>query len=117
MTDRSSKLTVDEAMAAITLIAKERLESAPPAEPRTVADTFEAAEARLFQTAQQLLVLACPDPRHCCHHRCRRHRLCRHFVVVRAVQSGARVLPQSRRSPGAWALRYAVWVYMNTLAR
>lgn len=114
MTDVARRLTVDEAVAEFSKRADAARGPALPAQARTAAvETFEDAERRRFQFAEHLLSLACPDPRQCADHRCRRHRLCRHVVDVHAVRSGARVLPPSRRSPGAWAMRYAIWESMN----
>ena len=114
MTDVPTKLTVDEAVAEFFKMANALLGSAPTGQTRpTVPETFEEAEARRFRLAKHVLSLACPDPRTCRDHRCRRDRACRHFVDVHAAERGERILAPSRRTPGAWAARYAIWVFMN----
>jgi len=115
MTDPTRPLSVDEAMAEFQAIALEVLADAPSsrsgaAPPATPAQTEES----LFGLAEFVLSLACPDPRMCGDRRCKRGGLCRHFAHVRALQQG-RVAPHHpRRTPGAEAARYAIWVHMNT---
>jgi hypothetical protein len=114
MTDVPTKLTVDEAVAEFSKLGDAIFGSAPSGQTSpTVPETFEQAEARRFRFAEDILSLVCPDPRQCEDHRCRRNRACRHFVEVHAVQRGERVLAPGRRSPGAWAVRHAIWVFMN----
>ena len=79
--------------------------SAPP--------VFAEAEAERFRIAENILAAACPAPARCDQHRCRRNRVCQHFERLRAIQCPPQPQPFSRRSPGAQAVRYAVWVYMN----
>ena len=106
-------LTVDEAVAEFMAGMQQRLGSAPAESYSYGAETLEQAEARRFNFAEEVLRVACPDPRLCTHHRCRRNRLCRHFADLRAVQDGTHKLPPSRRSPGATMVRHAIWVFMN----
>jgi len=109
------KLTVDEAVAKFYTIL--RVELGPPtAAPSATgaAETREEAEARYFRLAESLLRHACPDPTCCTDPRCRRLGLCRHFADLRARQEGRRSQPATRRTPGAAALRHAIWIYMNS---
>jgi hypothetical protein len=109
------KLTVDEAVAEFYRILEEEL-GPPTATPSHAgaAETPAEAEARYFRLAASLLRLACPDPTRCTDQRCRRSRLCRHFADLRARQQGRPGQPPTRRSPGAAALRHAIWVLMNS---
>jgi hypothetical protein len=75
--------------------------------------TPEEAEASHFRLAEFVLGLACPDPRACSDQRCRRSGLCRHFAHLRQLQQSG-VTHHPRRTPGAEAVRYAVWVCMNS---
>jgi hypothetical protein len=105
------QLTVDQAMAEFQAVARDLLGDSPargPAPPQTP----EQAEEGRFRFAEQILSLACPDPRACTNEHCRRHRMCRHFERVRAKRASG-VSAHPRRTPGAEACRYAIWVYMN----
>jgi len=82
-----------------------------PSEAR-VPETPEQAEARRFRCAEEVLRLVCPDPRVCPDRQCRRRRLCRHFLDLHAQQRAGRS-PNPRRTPGAAALRRAMWLYVN----
>jgi hypothetical protein len=114
MNDVPSKFSVDEAMAGFSQLANSlpRLPDAEPAHGRRP-PTFAEAEAQLFSFAEGLLTATCPAPARCSDHRCRRNRLCRHFEKLRTIQHPPLPQPPSRRSPGAQAVRYAIWVYMN----
>jgi hypothetical protein len=114
MPDPTQLLSVDEAMAEFQAIAREVLadmpsgarSAAPAATPQETEDTY-------FRFAEWILSLACPDPRACADQRCRRGGLCRHYAQLRSMQKN-RVSFHARRTPGAQAVRYAVWAYMNT---
>jgi hypothetical protein len=109
------KLTVDEAVAEFYTILRAELGPATAARSRTeAAETPEEAEARYFRLAESLLRHACPDPTRCTDPRCRRRGLCRHFADLRSRQQGRQGQPATRRTPGADALRHAIWVYMNS---
>ena len=109
------KLTVDEAVAEFYTILRAEL-GPPTAAPSATgaAETREEAEARYFRLAESLLRHSCPDPTCCTDPRCRRLSLCRHFADLRARQEGRRSQPATRRTPGAAALRHAIWIYMNS---
>jgi hypothetical protein len=109
------KLTVDEAVAEFYKILGTEL-GPPTAAPSRAgaAETREEAEARRFRLAEELLRRACPDPTRCSDPRCRRRGLCRHFADLRARQQGRPRQAPTRRTPGAHALRQAIWVYMNS---
>jgi len=115
MTDIANTLTVDQAVAEFMKGAQEHLASLPPAtEARAVPSaTFETADAQRFRIAEKLLSGMCPDPGACSDRRCRRDRLCRHIVDLRAMQKAPDPEPHSRRSLGARALPHAIWLYMN----
>jgi hypothetical protein len=66
-----------------------------------------------FAFAEFILSLACPDPRACPDRHCRRDRLCSHFARVHAKRASGQS-SHPRRTPGAEACRYAIWVYMNS---
>jgi hypothetical protein len=66
-----------------------------------------------FRCAEVLLLIACPDPALCADRRCRRGGVCRHLVDLEARRKGRYHAPNSRRTPGASALRHAVWVCMS----
>ena len=114
MTGVPNQLSVDEAMAGFSKIAND-IFGPPPSEPARVRTppTFAEAETERFLFAESVLSIACPAPARCSDHRCRRHRLCRHFEKLRTIQHPSGQQPFSRRSPGAQAVRYAIWVYMN----
>ena len=106
------QLTVDEAMAEFQAVTKEHLGDRLASGPATPRTPEEAEDAR-FRFAEFILSLACPDPTACSNQHCRRHRACRHFARVHAKRaSGQSAHP--RRTPGAEACRYAIWVYMNS---
>ena len=109
------KLTVDEAVAEFRTILLAEL-GPPTAAPLRAgpAETPAEAEARRFRLAEELLRRACPDPTRCTDQRCRRRGLCRHFADLRARQQGRPGQPATRRTPGAAALRHAIWVLMNS---
>jgi hypothetical protein len=115
MAETKNTLTVDEAVAEFMKAARERLDTLPPpaeahaSPPRT----FEEAEASRFNFAEKLLRQMCPHPETCSNRRCRRDRLCRHIVDLRAMQLGPVREPLSRRSLGARAVRHAIWLYVN----
>jgi hypothetical protein len=104
---------MDEAVAQFSAMLRERL-----GEPRTdrvglAPAPPEEKEARQFHLAELLIALACPDARACIHQRCRRDSMCRHLARVRAKQASGRS-SHPRRTPGAEAARYAIWVYMSS---
>ncbi len=111
MHEPQRQLTMDEAMAEFQALAREQMHCFP-SRPGSEPSTPQEAEDLCFRFAESILGLACPDPRACTDQRCRRDALCRHFERVRAKRaSGKSVHP--RRTPGAEAVRYAIWVYMN----
>jgi hypothetical protein len=112
MTTHPQLLSVDEAMAEFQVTVRDVLGDSPPTRGAQQASP-EEAEANYFRLAEVVLGLACPDPKACADPRCRRDRLCRHFVFVRDKQEKG-ISRHPRRTPGAEAVRYAVWVYMNT---
>jgi hypothetical protein len=108
------KLTVDDAVAEFYKILEAELGPPTAALSRAgAAETPAEAEARRFRQAASLLRLACPDPTRCTDQRCRRNRLCRHFADLRARQQPSQIRQPTRRTPGADALRHAIWVLMN----
>ena len=111
MHPRSPHLTVDDAVGEFRAMLKEKIGDSPPLTTMTP-QTPEEAEAGRFRFAEQLLSLACPDPAACANQQCRRNRLCRHFARLRAKQQSG-VSRNPRRTPGAEAARYAIWVYMS----
>ena len=105
------QLTVDDAMWKFQIMLREALGGNPP-DAATRPETPEEREERLFRFAEAVLGLACPDPRACSDPHCRRNVCCRHFARIGAKRvSGTASHP--RRTPGAEAARYAVWVYMS----
>jgi hypothetical protein len=115
MTDPHQTISVDDAVSAFIASLKQRLGT--EGDGPCGSETPEEAEDRRFRFAEDVLRAACPDPRFCTHHRCKRTRLCRHFADLRAVRDGTRKLPPSRRPPGATMLRHAMWVFVNSLPR
>ena len=106
------QLNVDEAMAEFQAVARDLLGDSV-ARRRAAPQTPEEAEDSLFRFAESILSLACPDPTACTNEYCRRQRICRHFARVRAKRaSGQSAHP--RRTPGAEACRYAIWVFVNS---
>jgi hypothetical protein len=101
-------------MAAFSAGMEQHIGNGPDARCSYSPATPKEMEAQRFQFAEKVLRAACPDPRLCTNHRCRRNRLCRHFADLRAVENGTRKLPPSRRSPGATMVRHAIWVLMNS---
>ena len=110
MTPRSPELTVDQAVDQFFSILREQWGSEPSGNcgPETPAEH----EVRLFGCAEEVLRLLCPDPRGCNDRHCRRLSLCRHFADLHARQRDGRS-PHPKRTPGAAALRHAIWLYMN----
>ncbi len=109
------KLAVDAAVAQFSKALEAELGSG--ADSRCSAGKAvspEEAETRRFRQAEALLRLVCPDPTRCAEPRCRRGGLCQHFADLRARQEGRRSQPATRRTPGAAALRHAIWIYMNS---
>jgi hypothetical protein len=109
------RLTIDEAIGGFQALIRERFGDAPPGENRRP-ETPEEAEAGRFRVAELLVGLACPDQRACIDQRCRRDGLCRHWAYVKMKESTAKCA-HPRRTPGAEAVRYAIWVYMSSLRR
>jgi hypothetical protein len=109
MTTVSPELTEDDAVQQFLTLLRAQL---GPSSGQSVLETPEQAEARRFRCAEEVLRLLCPDPRACADRRCRRLTLCRHFAEQRARERNGRS-PQPRRTPGAAALRRAIWYYMN----
>jgi hypothetical protein len=112
----SHTLNVDEAVAQFAAILREELGAGADADAGlgpVSGETLAEAEARRFRTAGQLLRLVCPDPSRCSNQRCRRTRLCRH-VAEQQEQQGRAIDGSSRRTPGAEALRHAIWLFMNS---
>jgi hypothetical protein len=108
-----TKLTVDEAVAEFHQILKTELAALPPAERAAggLLPTPENDEDLRFRAAEALLRIACPDL--CAERRCRRAGQCRHLIDLAAMREGRHRMPNSRRTPGALALRHAIWVCMN----
>jgi hypothetical protein len=112
MNTPTRQLTVDDAMARFRALLREEVGDDPADNTPTRSMTPEEREASLFRIAEVLLSLACPDPKACSHPQCRRNAVCRHFARVRAKR-GAGTASHPRRTPGAEAARYAVWVFMS----
>lgn len=109
------KLSVDDAVQQFFAILREAsgLEEPDASRPAELhRETPEEAEAHRFRCAEEVLRLLCPDPRWCSDRRCRRLAMCRHFADLRARQRDGRS-PHPRRTPGAAALRHAIWLYTN----
>ena len=113
MNQQPQRLSVDEAMAAFMHAMPDVCGDSPPA-PGTPPASREEIDASHFRLAELLLHLACPDAGACTDQRCRRDRVCRHLVFVRDKREKG-IATHPRRTPGAEAVRYAVWVYMNTV--
>jgi hypothetical protein len=112
MNTSARQLTVDDAMSEFQAALREALGDSPPdaaARPWTP----EEREEGLFRFAEVVLSLACPDPRACSHPHCRRMVRCRHFARVEAKRTSGKA-SHPRRTPGAEAARFAVWVYMSS---
>ena len=112
MTTPTHQITVDDAMAEFQAMLRAAFGDRPPNAPAGPI-TPEEQEEGLFRFAEVVLSLACPDPRACSHPRCRRNVRCRHFVRVEAKRASGKA-SHPRRTPGAEAARYAVWVYMSS---
>ncbi len=110
MTEPSHKLTVDDAVNEFLSILRAQRGSDASAEWRP--QTAEEHEAALFQCAEDVLQLLCPDRRSCPDALCRRLTLCRHLADLRVRRRDGRS-PHPRRTPGAAALRHAIWLYMS----
>jgi hypothetical protein len=107
------QLTIDQAIAELQAIVREELGDDPPLPMASAPGTPEEEEDHRFRFAEYLLSLACPDPRACTDHRCRRDARCRHFERVRAKRASGEA-SHPRRTPGAEAVRYAIWAYMSS---
>jgi len=107
------QLTIDEAIAELQAVVHEELGDADAATRTTTQGTPEEKEEACFRLAELLLGLACPDPRACTDQHCRRRTLCRHFERVQAKRASG-TARHPRRTPGAEAVRYAIWVYMSS---
>jgi hypothetical protein len=112
MSTQIPPLSADQAVGEFFAIVHEELGdpdpnlSLPPQTP-------EQAETSRFKFAEFVIAMACPDPRAGADTRCRRDRQCRHFAYLRDKEQ-RRVSTHPRRTPGAEAIRYAIWVYMNS---
>jgi hypothetical protein len=106
--------SVDDAVAAFCLLLRAELGSERVSPAR--AETYEQAEARYFRLARELLQAACPGRAACTDRRCRRGGCCRHLADLDAQRRGRLGPRPTRRTPGADALRHAIWVYMNSPA-
>jgi hypothetical protein len=115
MTEPPRQPTIDQAMGEFCALLNERpddLDDAPPGDCRPP-QTPEEAEAACFRMAEHLIRLVCPDPAACADQRCRRDGLCRYLVHLRDRQSANKSV-HPRRTPGAEALRHAIWLYMSS---
>jgi len=112
MTTTIRQLTVDDAIAEFQAVVHEELGDCPAPTAGT-AMTPEEVEDTRFRFAELMLSLACPDPRACTDQQCRRKALCRHFERVQAKRASGKA-SHPRRTPGAEAARYAIWVYMSS---
>jgi hypothetical protein len=112
MNTPTSHLTVDDAMSEFQAALREARGDSPPDAAMSPA-TPEEREEGLFRFAELVLSLACPDPRACSHPHCRRDVRCRHFARIEAKRASGKAT-NARRTPGAEAARYAVWVYMSS---
>ena len=112
MNTPTRQLTVDDAMAEFQVALREALGDSPP-DTAARSMTPEEQEEALFRFAEVVLSLACPDPRACNHRQCRRDVRCRHFARLEAKRVSGKA-SHPRRTPGAEAVRYAVWVYMSS---
>jgi hypothetical protein len=112
MNPRYPQLTIDEAIGEFQAVLKEELGDNRPLTAMPP-ETPEETETRLFRLAEYMLGLACPVPAACTEQRCRRNALCRHLAHVRAKQQSG-LSRHPRRTPGAEAARYAIWVYMSS---
>ncbi len=109
------KLNVDEAVAEFQAMLRVELGPETAAGLRAIGpETPGEAEARRFRCAEELLRRVCPDPTRCNNQRCRRTGLCRHFAELRERQQLSTGQQATRRTPGAEALRQAIWVFMNS---
>jgi hypothetical protein len=113
MTTTPPELTEDDAVHYFFAMLGARL--GPPS-GEGAPETPEQAEARRFRCAEEVLRLVCPDPRACTDRHCRRQTHCRHFADLRVLQREGRS-SHPRRTPGAAALRRAIWLYMSTCRR
>ncbi len=112
MTEPLRQLTIDEALGEFQALVQEQLGDGLPGDCGPP-ETPEEAEARRFRMAELLVGLACPEPAACIDQRCRRDGLCRHWGYVKMKESTGRC-DHPRRTPGAEAVRYAIWVYMSS---
>jgi hypothetical protein len=111
-----TKLTVDEAVAEFQLLLRSELGALRPAGAGEGSgpSTPEEQEELRFRAAEVLLRIACPDLGLCRDRRCRRGGVCRHLADLALRRQGRLGMPNSRRTPGALALRHAIWVCMNS---
>jgi len=108
------ELSPDEAVARFFIELKQELESNPVSgSANPVRYSPEEMEELHFRAAAQLLAHVCPDPSRCREQRCRRQAMCQHFAELKAMQEGPPPSQLSRRTPGALALRRAIWLFMN----
>ena len=112
MNTPTRQLTVDDAMAEFQAMLREVLGDSPSDAPLRRM-TPEEQEEGLFRFAEVVLSLACPDPRTCSHPHCRRNVRCRHLARLETKRDSGKA-SHPRRTPGAEAARYAVWVYMSS---
>jgi hypothetical protein len=113
MNRRTRQMTVDDAMAQFQAELREEIGDGPTDHTPTRRITPEEREAALFRLAEVVLSLACPDPKGCSQPECRRNAVCRHLARVQAKRDAGQA-SHPRRTPGAEAARYAVWVYMSS---
>ena len=106
------QLTVDQALGEFQAMLREKMGHDPAPDIGATGTPAEQEESR-FECAELILRAACPDPRACTDQQCRRGMLCRHFERIRAKRESA-VANHPRRTPGAEAVRYAIWVYMSS---
>src|SRR5262245_10709150 len=112
MTAPARQMTIDQALGEFLALLKEQHDATPAGE-RAPPLTPKEEEARRFRMAEHLIGLACPDPTACTDQRCRRDRLCRHLAHLRNRQAANKSI-HPRRTPGAEALRHAIWLYMSS---
>lgn len=106
------QLTIDQAIAELQTVVREELGDDPP-HIATTPRTPEEEEDDRFRFAEFMVSLACPDPSVCRDRRCGRNGVCRHLERVQAKRASGKA-SHPRRTPGAEAVRYAIWAYMSS---
>jgi len=108
------QLSIDDAVAQFLATAGDMLADMPPGPSGGRApQTLQEQEDAHFHMAEFIVARMCPDAGRCRERVCRRAQACKHRIEILNMRAKPPIGLHPRRTPGAHAARYAMWLYMN----